>query len=358
MNEGYKSDVSSTIDASMLFESEDEGHTSAMAPPKIVSRGQSTKRQKVAQDIKYNAERPSMVNLSEAGVEVSSLSRSDLEESSNAGWPVVTHLVYPIHSRCISVNSQSQTIKDLLKEAILLAVGLAIFQDGFATSDVQVTHSRTSITSAATKQELPEILHRFEQDRCYAKYLTDYVTGRVGTMRKKLKEMAADLVPSLYGIHEASFEDGSRRQLVETLLSQLNYIFPRTKITDASTARYNEPYRHPALVAVIHRYFFAGKKPLGHRFRATFTSSIKTDDAKEIPKAMLGLAAVAIYDSLKEWVKGEGNRVKKDFDSESISGEYDRHMKLINEKIIKADGSGQRKYHTLMSRLYQDALSY
>ncbi|KAJ3720189.1 hypothetical protein DFJ43DRAFT_1096034 [Lentinula guzmanii] len=357
MNEGYKSDISSTVDASMLFESEDEGPNSEMAPPKIVSRGQSTKRQKLAQDIKYNAERPSMVNLSAAGVEVSSSSRNDLEESSNAGWPAVTHLVYPIHSRCISVNSQSQMIKDLLKEAILLAVGLAIFQDGFATSDVQVTHSRTSITSAGAKQELPEILHRFEQDRRYAKFLTDYVTGRVGTMRKKLKETAADLVPSLYGIHQASFEDGSRKQLVETLLSQLNYIFPRTKITDASTARYNEPYRHPALVAVIHRYFFAGKKPLGHRFRATFTSSIKTDDAKEIPKAMLGLAAVAIYDSLKEWVKGEGNRVKKDFDSESISGEYDRHMKLINEKIIKADGSGQRKYHTLMSRLYQDALS-
>ncbi|KAJ3742704.1 hypothetical protein DFH05DRAFT_1527291 [Lentinula detonsa] len=131
-------------------------------PPKIVSCGQSTKQQKVAQDIKYNAEHPSMVNLSVAGVEVSSLSCNDLEESSNANWPAVNHLVYPIHSQCISVNNQSQMIKDLLTEAILLTVGLTIFQDGFATSNVQVTHSYTSITLVGAKQELPKKLYCFK----------------------------------------------------------------------------------------------------------------------------------------------------------------------------------------------------
>jgi Domain of unknown function (DUF6532) len=56
----------------------------------------------------------------------------------------------------------------------------------------------------------------------------------------------------------------------------------------------NEPYRHPAIVAVLHQYFFSGDESLGHCFLDTFLSINELDNAKEIPQAVLGLVSVAV----------------------------------------------------------------
>ena len=63
---------------------------------------------------------------------------------------------------------------------------------------------------------------------------------------------------------------------------------------EPSSIRTNEPYRHPAIIAILHNYFFSNRTALGYRFSGMFESSVEDDDAKEIPQAMLGLVAVAI----------------------------------------------------------------
>ncbi|KAJ3734593.1 hypothetical protein DFJ43DRAFT_136407 [Lentinula guzmanii] len=110
------------------------------------------------------------------------------------------------------MTAQGQSIKDVLREAILLATGLAVFQNAFALSDRQLVDSRNSILSTATSLKYPQIAHRFEQDRGFAKHLTNYVTGRIGNMRGQVKEVVQKVVPSLYGIHQVPIEDGQRKR--------------------------------------------------------------------------------------------------------------------------------------------------
>ncbi|KAJ3989299.1 hypothetical protein F5890DRAFT_1486733 [Lentinula detonsa] len=118
--------------------------------------------------------------------------------------------------------------------------------------------------------------------------------------------------------------------------------------------RTNEPYRHPAIVAVMRRYFFTGNKSLGRRFRDTFSSSLDSDNSKEVPQALLGIVVVAIFAALKEWSEGLDQRKSQDFVSADFSDEYELHMTLLQTKIYKNDGTGIAKYHALMARLYRE----
>ncbi|KAJ3978685.1 hypothetical protein F5890DRAFT_1559858 [Lentinula detonsa] len=256
----------------------------------------------------------------------------------NDDWPNLTALIYPRQQRVISLTAQTQTIQRVLHEAINLAIGLAIFQNGFAPTAQQLADSKNSIVLAATKFELPEI-----------------VTGRVGHMRGKVKDAAQELVPSMYGIHQIPVENNARKSFIADLLTKMNFIFPRTNVAESSTICTSEPYRHPAIVAVMRKYFFSGHKSLGHRFHDTFSSSVNSDSSKEIPWAMLGIVVVAIFAALKEWSEGCDQRMTQDFVSAEFSDEYDLHMSLLQSRIYKEDGSGKHKYHSLMSWLYREA---
>ncbi|KAJ3968813.1 hypothetical protein EV361DRAFT_924102 [Lentinula raphanica] len=316
-----------------------------------------------ARDTKYEAELPAMVPTSKSTERTTQKPKakhtgrsrgaatSDPNDDNN-DWPQSTSLVYPRQQRVISLTAQSQTLKDVLHEAITLAIGLAIFQNGFAASNQQLVDSRNSFVSAATKLELPAIVDRFLKDGLYARHLAIYVTGRVGHMRGKVKEVAQELVPSMYGLHQVPVENNARKEFVAKLLYKMNYIFPRKNVTDPSTIQAHEPYRHPAIIAVMRKYFFSGNKSLGRRFHDTFSSSISSDDAKEIPRALLGIVVVAIFAALKEWSEGQDQRATQDFVSADFSDEYDLHMSLLQTRIYKDDGSGKIKYHALMSWLY------
>ncbi|KAJ3715705.1 hypothetical protein C8R42DRAFT_645597 [Lentinula raphanica] len=254
----------------------------------------------------------------------------------NCNWPESTHLVYPKQQRTISITAQQQCIKDVLQEAILFASGLAIFQNAFASSDKQFADSKNSIISAAQKHEQYAIVDRLQRDRDYAKHLITYVTGRVRHMRGKVKEVAQELVPSLYSLHLVPTENDQRKKFVGDLFLKLNYIFPRPKLIDATSARTNEPYLHPGIAAVLNKFFFSGKKALGRCFEDTFTSSSEHDDSKEIPQALLGLVSVA-------WDKGKDQRKNQDFVSSEFNEEYELHIMFLRSKILKPDGSGKAK---------------
>ncbi|KAJ3783953.1 hypothetical protein GGU10DRAFT_403210 [Lentinula aff. detonsa] len=86
-----------------------------------------------------------------------------------------------------------------------------------------------------------------------------------------------------------------------------------------------------------------------------FSSSVNSDNSKEIPRVMLGIVIVAIFAALKEWSEGCDQCMTQDFVSAEFSNEYKLHMSLIQSKIHKEDRSGKLKYHALMSWLYREA---
>ncbi|KAJ3709691.1 hypothetical protein DFJ43DRAFT_1044723 [Lentinula guzmanii] len=364
LNNNYcsESEASSRVDLSMMPEDDDSEEDEA-AP--ILTKQKISK----ARDAKYIAELPGIVpppmetrtiqkpvrkQVAHSRILHTSHATAAMATDPNNDWPELTALIYPQQQRVISLTAQTQTIQRVLHEAINLAIGLAIFQNGFAPTAQQLADSKNSIMLAATKFELPEIVYRFERDDLYARHLITYVTGRVGHMRGKVKDAAQELVPSMYGIHQIPIENDARKSFVANLLSKMNFIFPRTNVAESSSICTNEPYRHPAIIAVMRKYFFSGHKSLGRRFHDTFSSSVNSDDSKEIPRAMLGIVVVAIFAALKEWREGCDQRMTQDFVSAEFSDEYDLHMSLIQSKIHKEDGSGKLKYHALMSWLYHE----
>ncbi|KAJ3749395.1 hypothetical protein DFH05DRAFT_1593878 [Lentinula detonsa] len=357
-----ESEASSRVDLSMM----PDNYDSEEDEPAPIAKQKVSK----ARDAKYIAELPAIVpppmetrviqkpirkQVAHSRISYTSHVTAAMTADPNDDWPNLTALIYPRQQRVISLTAQTQTIQRVLHEAINLAIGLAIFQNGFAPTAQQLADSKNSIMLAATKFELPEIVYRFERDDLYARHLITYVTGRVGHMRGKVKYAAQELVPSMYGIHQIPVENNARKSFVADLLTKMNFIFPWTNVAESSTICTSEPYRHPAIVAVMRKYFFSGHKSLGHRFHDTFSSSVNSNSSKEIPRAMLGIVVVAIFAALKEWSEGCDQRMTQDFVSAEFSDEYDLHMSLLQSRIYKEDGSGKHKYHSLMSWLYCEA---
>ncbi|KAJ3817163.1 hypothetical protein F5880DRAFT_1631790 [Lentinula raphanica] len=316
--------------------------------------------------VKYESKRPSMApaplttTAKKAVAKRTKETRSTTDDP-NAGWPTEAHLNYPDGTkmqRTISLRIQPQVIQDILHEAITLASGLSMFEEAFPTSAQQLAQSYKSIVSAANSLSHPHIADRIEKDEIFRRHLTTYVTGRVGKMRVNVKEATVNVVPGVYGILRVPTEDGKRKEFVKSLLTKMNFIFPRKTITDANTVLQNEPYLHPAIIAVLHNFFFKGPKSFSRRFTDTFESTSKTDDAKEVPQAMLSLVVIAVFAAIKEWEGGKDERDKQEFVASTFSDQYTLHATLLNEKIRNSNvGDGAQKYHTLMVRLYREAKS-
>ncbi|KAJ4483961.1 hypothetical protein J3R30DRAFT_3752888 [Lentinula aciculospora] len=295
-------------------------------------------------DAKYESERPTIAAPASNGPAKKKKVHSTATQSNpNDGWPVETHITYPdgtTGQRTISLRLQNMVICNILHEAIVLATGLTMFEEVFPTTN-SLKH--------------PQIAHHVENDDTYSRHLTNYVTGRVGKMRADVKGAAVDAVASMYGILQVPVENDARKKFVKTLMSKLNFIFPQNHILDAHSIRRNEPYLHPAIISVLHKFFFKSSKSLGNRFGNTFVSTSKTDDAKEVPEAMLSLVVVTVFAALKEWEEGKTERQKQDFAATSFNETYTLHKATLLDKILKSKvGDGTQKYHMLMARLYRE----
>ncbi|KAJ3990784.1 hypothetical protein F5050DRAFT_1716620, partial [Lentinula boryana] len=211
-----ESEASSRVDLSMMPEDDDSEEDEA-AP--ILTKQKIFK----AHDAKYIVELPGIVLPPMETRTIQKPVRKQVARSC---------ILHTSHATAATATNPTQTIQRVLHEAINLAIGLAIFQNGFAPTAQQLADSKNSIMLAATKFELPEIVYRFERDDLYAQHLITYmltlIPGRVGHMRGKVKDAAQELVPSMYGIHQIPIENDARKSFVANLLSKMNFIFPRT----------------------------------------------------------------------------------------------------------------------------------
>ncbi|KAJ4475631.1 hypothetical protein J3R30DRAFT_3501388 [Lentinula aciculospora] len=338
LDDGEYSDAPSSVMELSLIQGQTDNDEEAETNMKKKSGPKTTRR-----DAKYESERPTIAAPASNGPAKKKKVHSTATQSNpNDGWPVETHITYPdgtTGQHTISLRLQNMVIRNILHEAIVLATGLTMFKEAFPTSEQQLSHLLTLLLSAANSLKHPQIAHRVENDDTYSRHLTNYVTGRVGKMRADVKGAAVDAVASMYGILQVPVENDARKKF----------------ILDANSIRHNEPYLHPAIISVLHKFFFKSSKSLGNRFGDTFVSTSKTDDAKEVPEAMLSLAVVTVFAALKEWEEGKTERQKQDFAATSFHETYTLHKATLLDKILKSKVSdGAQKYHMLMARLYRE----
>ncbi|THU76370.1 hypothetical protein K435DRAFT_879301 [Dendrothele bispora CBS 962.96] len=357
------SDASSLFDVPLDDEDEEEDVDNNNHPMVQVNAQQVTSR---GRDAKYEAERPRITPTSGSGTTLQQkrpVSKPESVESANvasnvdardpnSGWDVSTHMVYPSGQRQISKRQQPQALQDVMDEAIVLNIGLFLFSNTFPQANEQLEMAVLSLNTACTNKKQPQILYRIERDKNYRKHLSNYVVGRAGHMRSQVKEAASSIVPGMYDIVRLSEE--RRTQVVKGLMDRLTYVFPLSDAHDPSSWASNRPYHHPAIIAVLKKAFFDTSKAVGKRYLTTYTSTSKKSSAPELPMPMVALTGVAIFASLKEW--STGTQIEAPFSGTEMSEEYENHLQLFKEKIIRADDSGREKYHTLMSFLYREVV--
>ncbi|THU92310.1 hypothetical protein K435DRAFT_862630 [Dendrothele bispora CBS 962.96] len=360
-NDDGKSDVSSTLDLSGLPDIDSDSSDAEV----ISVRKKSTIS---IRDAKYEAEKPAVLpsqvavstntkqkvksSLNVAITNSNETIGQNSQASFNQGWPQETHMVLPDPGqRALSKQRQSPTVQAVLNEAILLTNGLFLFGNAFADGKEQLANCTLGLKTACSNLKQQQILHRIERDDNYRKHLTNYIFGRVGHMRGEVKKVASSVVEGMYDLMKLTVDE--RATLVKGLLDRLAYIFPLSNPRDPNTWRKNEPYRHPAIIAVLQKAFFKGPKSIGVRYHDNFTSISQKDASKEIPTAMLALAGVAIFAALKEW--SSGIQIEEDFSAADFAEEYENHINMLNLKILRPDKSGKEKYHALMAYLFRES---
>ncbi|KAF5328881.1 hypothetical protein D9758_018394 [Tetrapyrgos nigripes] len=232
----------------------------------------------------------------------------------------VTHMYYPESGqRYISLLKQPQNLCLVISETTNNAIGIMIFRDACPKSEDQQA---------------------------------GIVNNRVSTIRGHVKEAAEKIVPARYEL--LKLDETQRSKLVKDLLKAC-YIFPLTNPTDTMTWRSNQPYRHPAVLDVLKEALWTDSPhaaSLGKKFVDMFSSTVDEDDAKEVPMAMIDLVRIAIFAALREYTTG--TRVKQNFDLVLMRTEYEKHIQLMEQKIIKPDQSGRSKYHNMAAELYRE----
>ncbi|THU92218.1 hypothetical protein K435DRAFT_840651 [Dendrothele bispora CBS 962.96] len=324
-----RSDASSAIDL-FLPEDEDEDDNNTAPAPK-------------GRDAKYEAERPLVTSTT------ATTNSEKFRASRNEGWDPETHMVYPDGQRAISKRQRPAPLEAVINEAIDITLGLFLLTNAIPDTPEQLSLCSLALTTACNKLQKPKIQYRTERDKTYKKHLTNYLYGRVSHMRTVVIGVARGVVPSTYGLGQLAADE--RKQLVKALMDRHTFIFPLSDPANVKTLRSNEPYRHPAVVAVLRQALFDGKKAIGRRYMENFECNSDLDDCKEIPKHMLAFIATTIFAVLNEW--STGLEVKAEFEVSSFQTHYKEHLQLLEEKILKK--GGKEKYHNLMSYLFREA---
>ncbi|KAJ8091464.1 hypothetical protein PM082_024382 [Marasmius tenuissimus] len=187
-----------------------------------------------------------------------------------------------------------------------------------------------------------DILHRLEEgdpDQ-YIKPLFDYVSGRIGSERKDLKNPRSIVVDAF------NFPSFNSRRKAGELAQNRTFLYP---LDIHGWPDYQRPLDHPVIPTYINEAFFSQNLYSGIiKQYGTFSSSdSKKPDELEVPKGMVTLAAAAIYACLQD----HATATKDPFPNKDVNGVWHLAVELL-EKLENAKPS---KYHNLMHNIYKQA---
>ncbi|EDR04034.1 uncharacterized protein LACBIDRAFT_306412 [Laccaria bicolor S238N-H82] len=264
-------------------------------------------------------------------------------EDPNAGFADADYVPPGPNTRMILISEQPQLLKRIIKAAIRKAIGDAIFDTAYHTVDEQVKYNRKTLRSCARKLGANAYAHRFRVDHHFGVAIGRVLKGRVSKYRGDVKKVAIAKVEGFYKL----LEGPDCRDVVELLRSKKRYIYLVNIEGDLQT---NKPFLHLAMISTLREAFFAGSRgSFAERYQDRFVSSITDGPRKherELPAAMVAMAATAIASSLDDY--STGIRRKTEFNAELYEDVYRSHMAML-AAIREKSPNG---YHRLMADLY------
>ncbi|KAG1877206.1 hypothetical protein F4604DRAFT_1680247 [Suillus subluteus] len=238
-------------------------------------------------------------------------------------WSLLTHLVWN-GNNTISILSQQPHIQVIIHAAIQLVERELVFK----------------LLEAASSPEHKEVLQRLEQDQAYAKAFAKVPDGRIGLIRRKLKDISDCVVPGAYGV---KMGDNDK---INCLLNLMTFIY---KFDTKGNPIFSQPFDHPAVNTVCQLAFFTSQDQVGIKYKDQFVSVLDDNDEPEVPNSMVSAVVTAIFSSLLDLKSViDGGRECGDF-GQGLIGIFDNNMEMLNGIYAKSP----QVYHSLMARKYK-----
>lgn len=193
------------------------------------------------------------------------------------------------------------------------------------------------------------ILRRLKDEgqALYSSAVASIVDGRISSLRRDVKEIAASHCVGHYGLTLGCGE------YAVNLLDAQRYVFAGDHRNGQASFLPRNAWRHEAVLAVLRQAFFTGKanfvrKHLDHN---QFTTSIAQHPEKEVPIAMVALVCTAIHASIDEWTTG--SHTPGDFSGNEWAATYTVHVEMLEWFRDRHP----LHYHENMSYLFSTARS-
>ncbi|KAG2084186.1 hypothetical protein BD769DRAFT_1397705 [Suillus cothurnatus] len=252
-------------------------------------------------------------------------------------WSLLTHLVWN-GNNTINLLSQQPHIQVILHAAIQLVERELVFECYFPRPKHRHTMMVNLVLEAASSAEHKEVLQRLEQDQAYMKAFTRVPDGRIGLIRKKLKEISDRVVPGAYGVKMGDDEKINR------LLNLLTFIY---KFDTKGNPILSQPFDHPAIDTICQLAFFTSQDQVGIKYKDRFVSVLDDNDEPEIPSSMVSAVVTAVHLILT--VQALSHCCERGDFGQSLIGMFDNNMEMLNGIYTK----GPHVYHSLMARKYK-----
>ncbi|KAN0093376.1 hypothetical protein V8E55_004160, partial [Tylopilus felleus] len=173
--------------------------------------------------------------------------------------------------------------------------------------------------------------------------------GCLATWRQNFKRNTQPIVISGYELTRNAREC---RERIAKLIKYDGFIYPTNPQGNATS--WHEPFQHPVILDILHASIFNGPTSLGLKYQDHFVSVLDDhEDEPELPSSLVAFVATSVYSVLADWCTGSGpSDDTVSFVADEYHQVYDKFQRMLHH-IYTSREDGPKKYHVLLSRMYQ-----
>ncbi|KAJ3559579.1 hypothetical protein NM688_g250 [Phlebia brevispora] len=265
-------------------------------------------------------------------------------------WPSYTDIVPPaVPGNHLGLKVQSPAVQEVLRRGIRLVFVLFCFDQAFAyVTDADTSHAsdrnctRKALIRAARKLGENDIKHRLQQDAKYAKLLGSILQSRIDNWRSQLRENAACLVGTAYGLDK--LQGHELQDHIDELLARHTHYYYLFAQDEHGEPNFKKPFLHPIFAQLLYKTFFSTSKQMGQVCVEAFKLKDGTYEMSEPLLALVATAVFAALDALRP------SSARRRFCADAYSSVYEDVLETLH--ILATAATTKDSYHSLLAKIY------
>lgn len=240
---------------------------------------------------------------------------------SDKKWPTEASIIYPVSGE-VKLTDQHTALAQVVRGAIKALTKYLLWTNAFPPVNSRTKLAQGLLNDAAVETGADVIQTRVNEDKEFVRDLQDLVfliphcvwvmmpialqvLARIAPLRSKLKDSAVKAVTINYGLDENDAQKVTKR--VEWWLNHDNYLFPLGKdvsvihlpgymlfMTRQGKPIHENPFLNKAIITLLRDEYFHKPGDAGNLHRKSFRSAHKSRKERELPHAMVAIAATAV----------------------------------------------------------------